>query len=555
MTDNKFKFNKTEDISKLKELFELCGTQWGGPLTPEEFGTTISKGFEEFIKYKGGKLVGFYLEDTSNNKIVACTIIRHEKALYKPADRSSMISSTPDPSLFGVKNITALLVSFVFTHEDYRKQGLAESCLSQAIESTESTIIQDSLDKSIDSHVDNFKKMTLDDNTGETDRSLANYYLGKEYVWFLYSGVDTYYERFGFKPYPMDFYQIPLPALTEGQESLIKNLIEDSEKDQQTSPDKKSRSVGKRIKLLNWDNKQDQEVIEFILQTKELEILSELNKLMFHSELQSDHKSSSSLTGLNNILSMSKQHGGSSNVLSSIVEQSFNPQGSSVADGPRRKSSALNQTISKFAIKPSYAEFRSKAITEQGFAKSKEELEFAKIEGAIITNDLQKRSYYILWNSLKGEFFITGMGEISYESVLPATNQPRRGSSFTGLNDLGGYNFQDLDILISLALYNARHRSSKFENVYFSTNDTPNDIPDPVMYDFFINYLPFSSYASDEHHEAKKEEKAKGEEKNKINLINNGSKQVGVLPMVRKFGTNKTEFELNWLSNGMWCWG
>ncbi|KAI5964338.1 uncharacterized protein KGF55_002280 [Candida pseudojiufengensis] len=557
MTNSKFVFKQTKDVSKLKELFTLCGTQWGGPLTPEEFGVTSAKSIEEFLNSKGGTVVGFYLEDSTNeNLIVACTIIRHQKALYKLADRSSIISSTPDPTLFGVKNITALLVSFVFTHEKYRKQGLAESCISQAIESTEQTIIDEKLENSVESQIDNFKKMTINDYNGGVDRQLANYYLGKEYVWFLYSGVDTYYERFGFKPYPMDFYQIPTPMLTNGQELLLETLIEESEKDQQTQLDTKSRAVGKRIKLLRWDNKQDQDIIEFIYQTKELEILAELNKLTFHSDLQSDHKSATSLTGLTSILSMTKQHG-SSGGLSSIAEKSLHPQSgiNNATDGSRRKSSAMNETIPKFSIKPSYADFRSKAVMEQGFAKTKESLEFSKIEGAILTNDLQNRSYYILWNSLKGEFFITGMGEISYESLLPSTNQHRRGSSFTGLNELGGYNFQDLDILVGAAIYNAKKRSSKFKNVYVSTTDLPNEIPDPVMYDFFINYFPFSTFADEEHHEAKKEQRAKGEEKDKISLIVNGSKEVGVLPMVKKFGSKKLDFELNWLDNGMWCWG
>lgn len=179
-------------------------------------------------------------------------------------------------------------MSFVFTHQDYRKRGLAENCISQAIAATEKEIIEEHLRKSDESANDNFKKMTLDNFTGEVDPQLANYYLGKEYVWFLFSGVQTYYKRFGFKSYPLDFYEIPIKELSEGQESVLKQLIEDLEQLNQQQPDAKSKVLGKRIKLLNWDSDEDQEIIKFILQTKELEILSELNKLSYHSELQGD---------------------------------------------------------------------------------------------------------------------------------------------------------------------------------------------------------------------------------------------------------------------------
>ncbi|KAI5963355.1 hypothetical protein KGF57_001300 [Candida theae] len=552
MSKSDLQFKSTQDPAKLKELFTLCGSEWGGPLDPEEFGKVQTESFEEYIK-SGLKIEGFYIEDTSKGLIVATTIIKHLKGLYKPADRSSLISSVPDPSLFGIKNITSLLVSFVFTHKDYRRKGLAEQCISQAIAATEREIVDHHLQKSDESANDSFRKMTLDNFSGEVDQELANYYLGKEYVWFLFSGVQTYYKRFGFKGYPIDFYEIPVQELTEGQETVLKQLIEDSESQNQHQPDAKSKILGKRIKLLDWDRDEDQEVIQFILQTKELEILSELNKLSYHSELQGDRKSSTSLTNMSNILSMTKI--GSHSTLSAIGETTTTGKPRGSEDGSRRKSSALNQTVPKFAIKPSFADYKSKVVGALGYAKSDQSKKFTKLQGAIITNDLQRRSYYILWNSLKGEFFITGMGEIIYESVLPSTNSQRRGSSFTGLNDLGGYNFQDLDILISAALYTAKNRSPKFQNVYVSTHDLPSDIPDAVMHDFFINYLPFSSYASDEHKEKRKEAKSTGSEEHRVELLADNGKKVGVLPMVRQFGSGKSEFEVDWLENGMWCWG
>ena len=60
---------------------------------------------------------------------------------------------------------------------------------------------------------------------------------------------------------------------------------------------------------------------------------------------------------------------------------------------------------------------------------------FANIQGAIVTNEVQQRSYYALWCPLKGQFFITGMGDTiqGIPSSLPA-NRPRQASSLSGIN-------------------------------------------------------------------------------------------------------------------------
>ncbi|CAK9441643.1 uncharacterized protein LODBEIA_P55110 [Lodderomyces beijingensis] len=547
--DPKYQFKSTTDLKKVKEIFTMCGSEWSGPLGADEFANIFTSSFVQ-VQQEGVRIIPYYIEDTSNGKVVASTLVTFQKSLYKPADRSHFISSVPDPNLFGVKNVVSLLVSFVFTNKEYRKQGLAGACVSRAIRSTEDAIIDEKIEKSIDSHDGNFKKMTLNDSTGHMDKSLADYYLGKEYVWVLYSGVNTYYERFGFKSYPLDFYQIPTSSLSEGQLSMLSHLTKDSE--QQATPDSNSPKVGKRIRFLDWDSNKDKELIEFILQTKELEILSELNKLVYHTELQSSHRSATSLTNMSSILAMSKL--GSGTALSSLTESKPKDEGqSSTLDPSRRKSSALNQTTPKFAVKPSFDHFKRRAIESQQFARTETAKKYSKLQGAILTNDLQQRSYYILWNVLKGSFFITGMGEISYEGILGAPR--RRDSSLTGLNELGGYNFQDLDLLISAAVVNAQNRGPNFNNVFVATTDLPSEIPAQVLYDFFLNYLPFSSYAAAEHREQKQTEREKGEEQHKIELIANGAQKVGVLPMVRQFGSDSIEFELDWLDNGMWCWG
>ena len=391
----------------------------------------------------------------------------------------------------GVHNITGLLVSFVFVHPDYRKKGLAELCVSKAIETTEEAIIKEKLDSSDDAVVDNFKKMSIIDGSEEVDKQLANYYLSKEYIWYLYSGVNTYYERFGFKSYPLDFYEIPKSLLTEHTESVLNKLIENL--NQGKTGLHHPEHTGKKLKFLYGDNEADQEIIRFILQNKELNIVTEINKLVFHLELQSDRKSSTSLTNMSSILAMSKL--GSNTALSSITESTTTQQPNSPVGGGgsssglgRRKSSVHNQTTPKFAIKPTYLDYQWNTLFENNYFEDADETvkKNINIQGAIVTNELQQRSYYILWGFLKGQFYIIGMGEIQFQGIPSVSNggSRRRASSLSGINELGGFNFQDLEILIYVAIQNAKNRNSKIEKIYVSVNDLPEEIPDPVMFDF-----------------------------------------------------------------------
>ncbi|KAL6451704.1 hypothetical protein SBY92_003010 [Candida maltosa Xu316] len=528
---SKFKFKTTSDFNIIRKI----GTEWSGPVSPEEFADVLTNNIRQYIE-NGGKIVAYYVEDTTNSTIVASTFVKHVKGFYKPANRSNAISSLPDPSLFGVNNITALLISFVFTHQEYRKQGLAEFCVSSAIEATEEEIIKQKLESSDDSVVDNFKKMSIVDGSEHLDKDLANYYLGKEYVWYLYSGVNTYYERFGFHAYPLDFYAAPNTLLTEESEKVITTMIQDSE----SSDPSQVKHSGKKLKLLSADNPADQEIVQFILQNKELDIVTEINKLLTHSELQGDRKSSTSLTNLTNILAMSKP--GSHTALSSITESNTVGAGAGLSGG-RRKSSVQNQTVPKFSLKPTYLEHQWNAFFEKEILKNKGETtkKFTNIQGAIVTNELQQRSYYALWFMLKGQFFIIDMGEMQFQGTQPPVNGRRRGSSLSGINELGGFNFQDLEILVLTALYVAKQRSPKFDKVYTSVVDTPSEIPDPIMFDFFTNYLPATV-------------KENQSESTKVEFITDAAHQIGLLPMLKKFGNNKPDFELDFL-NSMVFWG
>ena len=202
---------------------------------------------------------------------------------------------------------------------------MAGQCVSKAIEATEKLIIKEKVDSSDESVADNFKKMSIADGTNETDLQLANYYLSKEYIWILYSGVNTYYERFGFKSFPMDFYEVPNTLLTNDVESAIENLIKESKEEKQLPS-------GKSIRLLLGDNPQTKRLFSLSYRIKELNIVTEINKLQFHLNLQSDRKSSTSLTNMTNILSMSKL--GSSTGLSSVAETNAAAASSSSPGSP-----------------------------------------------------------------------------------------------------------------------------------------------------------------------------------------------------------------------------
>lgn len=558
MTSN-IEFKVTEDPEIIRKLYLLCGIGWSGKLTPEKFADGLTKTHNEYIK-NGGKIDSYYLEDTNTGKIIATTLVKHSKAFYKPADKSSAISSIPDPSLFGVKNATGLIITFVFVHPDYRKKGLANLCVTKAIEATEDAILKEKLESSDDSVIDNFKKMSIFDGSEEVDRQLANYYLSKEYIWLLYSGVNTYYERFGFKPYPLDIYEIPESLLTNETEKILDKLIETLEQDK---TGEHPQHTGKKLKFLLADNDADQEVIQFILQNKELNIVTEINKLLFHLELQSDRKSTTSLTNMSNILAMSKL--GSNTALSSITESSIvneshspdSPASSSGTGLSRRRSSVHNQTTPKFSLKPSYLDYKWNTTLEKNFYENANETikKYINIQGAIITNELQQRSYYILWSNLKNAFFIIGMGEIQFQGNPNITGNNgghrRRSSSLSGLNELGGFNFQDLEILIYTAIKVAKNRIPGIEKIYVSVNDLPEEIPDPVMFDFFTNYLPATSLSQN-----LGDENSSNNEKFKVTLNTDAANgELRVLPMVKKFGSTKRDFELDWESNGMWSWG
>lgn len=554
---NNYRFETTNEPQKLRKVFSLAGTEWSGKLTPEEFGEIEAKNLVDFI-LKGNPGRAFYLESRTGDIHASCVVTQH-KAVFKEAGITT-IGTVPDPSLFGVNNGTAIRLSFVFVAKEARGNGLMGSLIRKAIEYTEAEILKKELAKSSDKQ-DSFKLMVLDGD--KVDQTLVQHYLGKKYVWFLYSAIGKTYEKFGFKEYPLEGYKID-QNLSLGKTYLFVEKLLASE-----AP----KEAGKKLRLLDGDRTQDRDLIDQILQGKQLEILTDLNKNVYHSELLGDLHSSLSLSNLSSTLSSSRP--GSSKELSSITmkfKETFLGSSDKKALSPpaedttqqtqqRRKSSILLLGCPKFAILPDFNEINHKfvstkaAVNKVGTDSNKK---YANINGAVLTNELQRKSFYILWMMVKGtDFTIIAMGELRLDlfgvmaDPLGFTNpiERRRSSSFTGINDMGGFNFQDLDLLVNTAVYVARQLSvdAQAASVFVNINDLPTTIPRPVLHDFFLNYLP-KAYEVNEVDSSKKEKTAT------VTFLENLS-DCQILPMLRKYGNNDGTFELDWVANSLSTWG
>lgn len=545
MSDN-FKFRRAESDEKIREVCSYVSETFWPHMSSEDAGGLLL----DAMKKTPHKEEVYYFEHATTKKPVCMAKVVYADGFYKDVENVSGLSSTPDPSTFGVKNAQALLITFVMTVKSFRKLGLANKLITSIVSHVESELIKENLEKANKSVKGNFADMVTGPD-GKVDLKLANYYLGKKYFWILYSAIGNFYERFGFKSYPIEAYKIPISILDNSQ-LMIDHLLEDSSKQSHTS--------GKKIRLLDAKKPQDRDLVSFILQNKELEILTELNKMTFHSELTGNRKSSTSITNMSEILTMSKLT--SQLELTAISEKA--DKGSLVSGGPgtpsaRRKSSIQSFPLPKFAIKPSIDLFENLNYLANGASSknesfTEENAKYNDIQGAIFTNELQQKSHYILWATVIDRLVVLSVGEMNFnmfgamaDPMGKGGNRSRRGSSFTGLNELGGYNFQDLDILFSVACMVAKKRSIPNQDaIYISVNDLPASIPAPMINDYFLNYLPkaFDSVNSSE---------SDASESSKVEFIPDYSKKL-VLPALRKFGSNSANFDLDWVANGLWSW-
>lgn len=525
LTMSDFKFKITIEPKQLAKVLLLAGDQWGRNLPSGEFALILSKCLvDHILSGKPGR--GFYLE-TPEGEVAASTIVTHHKGFYKEPARG--ISATvPDPATFGVLPATGLLVSYVVVAPQFRGQGLFRTIVQRAIEYTEEELLQKELVKSSDAK-DSFRLMVT--INGKVDLTLANHYLSKKYVWYLYSGIGRAYEKFGFKAYPLDGYKIPLAFGDNGAAELVQKLL---------SKAGRNAGTGKKLRLLDRSLQQDRDLVAYILQGLELELLTDLNKDDYHSELNSGRRSSLSLANISTALMAAEK--GSTNDLAAIGEKM------ELVSLGRRKSSVHHWGIAKFGLQPSDDTLETNFQIEKSLCAAGSVKQYTSVCGAILTNELQQKSFYILWSLLvMSQVHVVAIGELKLDlfsnmvDPMGLTNPPqgRRRSSFTGLNEMSGLNLQDLELLLSTAVHVANRRRYKGMQSYVSVtkNALPSTVPEPVMHDFLVNYTTHGK------------EGAKG-----VEYIEDFTTQ-HITPMMRKFGHQKPDFELDWVANSTLTWG
>lgn len=554
-----YKFQSTVEPKKLAELYAISGTQWGDPFSPQEYGKLEANLLVKWIlSGKAGR--GFYLENKSG-EMVASVVVTQHKALVKEPERGA-IAGVPDPSAFGVKTATGLRVEHVFTHKDYRGKGLMARLMLKAIAYTEDEILKKELAKSPDTK-DSLKLMVTTD--GNVDKTLAIYYLGKKYFWYLYSAIGESYSRFGFKAFRLDGYVVPFSL----QNTHTYKLVEQALQSEASHVD-----VGKKIRFLNGTNKLDRDLIELIFQGKELDLLTDLNKGNFHSELSGDQRSQSSLTNIATILSQTKL--GSTNELSAIAEKlndssigaevgaAESGEGgvqrkSSVGRSGRRKLSIHTFAVPRVGIKPDFTNLERFYKEEEAIAAkagTPENIHFTNLKGAILTNELQQKSFYILWTAIQNkQFIIMSMGELNLD-LFGALADPsgftnplgrRRSSSFNGMHDAGSINFQDMALLINTAVYVANHRTGLEPGAAVCVNDLPLNVPTVVLHDFFMNYLGKDEYEGGD--------SSPPEATANVSYLKDFAVERRILPSLKRYGINSDNFELDWTANSLTSWG
>lgn len=508
-------FKTTVERTKLTELFALCGTEWHGPLTPSEFAQMEAKKLVDFI-LKGNPGRGFYLEE--NGAMVATCVVTQYKALYK-APGLLTLSGGPDPFAFGVSPASALRLSYVFVSAEHRKKGHMASLVQKAIAYTENEILQKELAKA-PSGKDLFRLM-VEGADDKVDPELARHLLSQKYVWFLYLAIGPAYLAFGFKPYPVEGYCVLAPSETQG-EQLVAQLL--------ANP-----GSGKRLRMLSDEVPADRDLMAELVRSAELELLTGMTTNE-HTSLGGARRLLLLLANLQSMLGAGSGAGPGAGAGAGLVPSgSGHVVGGSLGHVPSAKAHAAGKPLPKFAVVPNTNIWDNnwthmKILAQK--AGDPQAAQTAQYRGAVLTNDSQRKTYYVLWAMIKQQDMqIVAMGEFTGDTAVPGTR--RRGSLFTGINELGGFNFQDLDLLLGSALYVGR-RLCKDPTVCVSLRDLPVVVPGPVMHDFFMNHVPQSGAH--------------------VDFIRDFS-QRQVLPMVRPFGCPTPEFELDWIANGLFTWG
>lgn len=471
--------------------------------------------------------------------MVAGVIVTQHKALYKEPARNVALT---DPSLFGVNFISGLRISHLSVEENLAHSSVSSQLVKKAIQYVEDELLNRELAKAPDQK-GGFKDMVTN-SENKLDRPMADHYLAKKYFWFLYSQTEELFGQIGFKSCPLEGYKVPSAYFQSETVSLVKKLLDTDS----------THEVGKSLRLLDTNNNTDMDMVRLVLQEIELETFSQLNKSTFHLELSGGIRSSLSLTKVENILTAAKL--GSYNELNAISEKiaATEISDSQTAASGRRKSSVIQVGASRFSLLPELSTIENGYEYEELQATGTTN-KYISICGAVLTNNLQRKTFFILWRILnKCQFQIIGIGELKIDvfgafgpvggSGSSELFARRRGSSFTGLNDMGGSNFQDLDILISTAVYvaNTKSYTGKDNPVYVLVNDLPITYSTPLLHDFFTSYMP-----------QRLPDELKDSEEGKVEYISD-FKKYSLVPMLKNYGSHSPNSPVDWIRNSMIHW-
>lgn len=227
-----YEFGFTRDYNQVEPIYEVSSNEWNSRLTPQQYINLEQNRFKLYSDH-GFDPILFYLKD--GDTYIASGLVVSLKGWYKEQSH-----------LIGADEINFLLLAYVFTRKEYRKQGLA-----------------DNLIRKIFNHVES-EKLTQYKSTRPSlsdDEVFKN--VSKKNIWYLYSGVGEFYSRFGGKPKRFDFFKIPFDLVNEDKKKEIESLISEP-------------NPAKSIRLLKMDSKDDQDLIKHILQNKELQTISDI---------------------------------------------------------------------------------------------------------------------------------------------------------------------------------------------------------------------------------------------------------------------------------------
>lgn len=497
-----YKFGSTTDPEKAAQIYGLCALEWGCGLNAKQFGSVERQRFEENHAHHRYN-VGYYYEDNETGEVVALTFVLSIPGFFKHVDTSS--TAIPLLLLIGVQPMTALLVGHVFTAKSVRGQGLASKLVANAIAATEDDCLRRELDK------DPEFARTVRGDDGRIDHDVANHYLAKKYVWYLNSAVGGYYERFGFKGYPVDAFMIPFSLVGQEEEEMLVKAMELGEK-----------MRDRLIKILKAGDEADLALIRYILQNKELQIVADLNKTNYHPQLSQRRRSLNLLTQIQ------------------LAARFQNPAMAAMANGVEP------EKPHRVAFIPDYTFLHGMHIIEQAelsFLWGGDQAKYHQIVGAIITNHATGQLHYVLWATQKyHKFVVLLVGRIDYHPNPGESVRHRRPLMVALMAELDIlHNYSDLELVMRVACIVGKRRLPQQPGLYICAPDLPLEMPEAATLDFVTNYIA---------HQVPKDSE------NQVKLYSGDEFAKQMLPMLKKFGSNNpADVDFDWVYPSRLNWG